>query len=804
MTDQIPLALSDRRPARRALEMALGVPWAITPEGLETILLVAARMNESPELVAQQLGRPLDNTRAVNVRDGVATIDVHGMTFRYANLLTDVSGATSYQILAAEIERARTDPNVRSILLDFDSPGGEVNGCSELAAFIYRGSARFGGKPVTAYVSGMCASAAYWLASATDEIIAADTAQVGGLGCMATFVDESRADEQAGVRVIEIISSQTPNKNESPATAAGMAMMKRRVDALAAVFLDAVAVYRGVSAKAVADNYGQGDVLVGTAAVKAGLADRLGTFAGVHAKLAPNGTRGLRLAAGTSLRLPIAADGPLGRIAAGTGLHDLNEITAAYARLATIPLSPPEPAAAAPDLSAPEKAAHEEDRTMEPTKAAAPQGAPDPLTAERERMGIITSLAAEHNIPMARVNAWLAEGATAEVVRGEILAGYRGKLALVPTSSAEQLDAAARITGPQIDREAVRPFASLGEQLQAIVRAGSPGGSTDKRLMHIMAAVSGGSTGVGGDGGFLVQKDFSAELFKEAFATGQLSSRCSQTEIGPNADGLEVVYVDESSRATGSRWGGVQIYRTGEGDAATAKKPKIGKWECRLEDLMGVAYLTERLMQDGSAMAQVFQEAFAEEFGFVLDDEILRGTGVGQCLGLLSTGACTVSTAKETGQLSATIVAENIANMWARVLPRAKAGGFWFMNTECNPQLDQLQVGTGTSGQLVFMPAGGLSESPFGRLKGRPVIEIEQASALGTVGDLFFADLSYYKLITKGGLQADESIHVRFLNNERTLRWVTRVNGAPKLKSAITPYKGSNTLSPFVTLATRA
>jgi HK97 family phage major capsid protein len=103
------------------------------------------------------------------------------------------------------------------------------------------------------------------------------------------------------------------------------------------------------------------------------------------------------------------------------------------------------------------------------------------------------------------------------------------------------------------------------------------------------------------------------------------------------------------------------------------------------------------------------------------------------------------------------------------------------------------------------MPAGGLSDSPFGRLKGRPVIEIEQAAALGDTGDILFADLNYYKLITKGGIQEAESIHVQFLYNERVLRWVTRVNGFPKLKSAITPYKGASgaTLSPFVKLDAR-
>jgi len=375
---------------------------------------------------------------------------------------------------------------------------------------------------------------------------------------------------------------------------------------------------------------------------------------------------------------------------------------------------------------------------------------------------------------------------------------------------------------PQItdvhNREGDRPWASLGEQLQAVVQAGLPtgmtfaglrGGEVDPRLY---GAASGASATVGSDGGFLIRKDFAVDLLTSAFKSGDLTSRCSQTEISENSDGLEVPYLDETSRANGSRWGGIQVYRVAEADTVTASKPQLGKWECRLEDMMGLAYLTERLAQDAGAMAQVFSEGFNAEFAFKADDEVYRGNGAGQCLGLLNhiwsssagTGSV-VSVAKESGQTADTIVAENVINMWAKVLPRAKANGVWFVNTECMPELQKMQIGTGASGTLVYMPPGGLTGASFGTIYGRPVIEIEQASALGDVGDIMFADLSFYKLIRKGGIKQDESIHVRFLYNERAIRWVSRFNGAPKLKAAITPYKGASgsKLSPFVTLAAR-
>ncbi len=361
------------------------------------------------------------------------------------------------------------------------------------------------------------------------------------------------------------------------------------------------------------------------------------------------------------------------------------------------------------------------------------------------------------------------------------------------------------ITGMH-DRGSDEAFTSLGDNLFAIVRAMTPrgvfngSGEVDPRLY---GAVSGASANVGPDGGFMIKKDYAIELISKGEKAGALSSRCSTQEISGDSDSLEVVTLDEYSRATGSRWGGVRVYRKAEADTVNASQPKLGTWERRLEDMMGLAYLTDRLMQDASAIGTVFDEGFTEEFAFKLDDEILRGTGAGQCLGLIGHPA-TIAVAKETGQAAKTIVAENIMNIWARCPYRHRARGAWFYNVEAEPQLQQMQIGTGTSAQLVYLPPGGLrGAADFGTIYGRPCIPIEQADALGTLGDIGFYDLGEYKLITKGGIAADNSIHVRFIYNERALRWVLRVNGAPKWKTVLTPYKGANTLSPYLMIAAR-
>lgn len=351
------------------------------------------------------------------------------------------------------------------------------------------------------------------------------------------------------------------------------------------------------------------------------------------------------------------------------------------------------------------------------------------------------------------------------------------------------------------DRAADRPWASLGEFLQAVARFQSPGGVADPRLFR--AEVSGASSGVPSDGGFLVGSDFSRMLLDRGQEAAVLAPLCATVEIGANSDGLEAPYIDETSRATGSRWGGVQVYRRAEADTVTASRPKFAMFDLRLEDLMAIAYATERLLNDATALESVFTDAFTSEFAWRLDNEILRGSGAGECLGVLTSGAL-VTVSKETGQPAASIVAENIFKMRARLVARSRPRSRWLINQDIEPELATMALSIGTGGVPVYLPAGGLSSDGYDRLYGRPVIPIEQASALGTVGDLSLVDLSEYVLIRKGGIQDAQSIHVRFLYNERTFRWVYRINGAPKWRTALTPANGTDTKSPFVTLATRA
>jgi signal peptide peptidase SppA len=264
-------------------------PWCISEEHLQLVIAIASRDEFFAEVREQALaardGRPLQNTRAVTVRDGVAVIPVAGPLFRHANLMTDISGATSYSTLRKDLQVALDDPSVRAIMLDIDSPGGELNGVSELASAVY--DAR-GKKPIKAYVGGMGASAAYWIASAADEVIAADTAMLGSIGVVYA---QMREDPETKARTVEIVSSQSPHKRMDITDDADRARLQARIDALADVFIDAVARNRGVDRTTVIEKFGRGDLLVGENAVAAGLADRVGNFEAVLEELAAGGTQ---------------------------------------------------------------------------------------------------------------------------------------------------------------------------------------------------------------------------------------------------------------------------------------------------------------------------------------------------------------------------------------------------------------------------------------------------------------------------------------------------------------------------------
>lgn len=352
------------------------------------------------------------------------------------------------------------------------------------------------------------------------------------------------------------------------------------------------------------------------------------------------------------------------------------------------------------------------------------------------------------------------------------------------------------VTGFMPDAE--KHFPTFGEFLRSVIQHYLKDG-TDSRLVR--APIGAGESDASA-GGFLVQSDFASAIWTRAYDMGEILSRVFKLPISANANGIKLPAVDESSRATGSRWGGVQSYWQAEGDAPNATKPKFRLLELDLKKLMSLMYVSDELLQDTMALETIASQAFSEEIMFMTEDAIWEGDGVGKPMGILNAPSL-VTVAKDNGQASATISLNNIVNMWSRCWARSRKNSGWFINQDVEPQLYQLSQAVGTGGLPMFLPAGGLNAAPNATLFGRPIIPVEYASTLGTPGDIVLGDFSQYVLADKRGMQAATSMHVRFLTDEMTFRFTYRVDGEPLWHTPLTPFKGSNTKSPFVALGQR-
>jgi len=339
-------------------------------------------------------------------------------------------------------------------------------------------------------------------------------------------------------------------------------------------------------------------------------------------------------------------------------------------------------------------------------------------------------------------------------------------------------------------------FKLFGEQLLAVHKF-----ATTHVLDPRLKAASGLNEGVGAEGGFLVEEEFTTGLLMDAYETGILAKDCWKVPM--TKSNLTMNLIDETSRADGSRRGGILTYWAAEAGTATATKPKFRQMKLSLNKLMGFYYATDEELEDALPLGNTMKKFFAEDIGFKIDDGIINGTGAGQLLGILN-GAGLITQIAETGQDAATVNAQNIIKMWNRMSAKNRRKAKWYINQDVEPQLMQMFVEAGLGGVNVFMPPGGLVSSPNGILLGRPVEPIEQCSVLGTVGDIILADLSEYALGQKsGGIKAAASIHVQFLTGQQVFRFTLRLDGQPVKNSAMTPFKGSTTRSPYVALATR-
>lgn len=274
------------------IRAVFGRPWAILPETYHAMLEVLQLRAAGDRLTREQIEERLAAaamTAGPRVTGGqassIAVIPVFGVLSRRQNLMSETSGGTSTEHLAAAFRDAIASPDVQSVALLMDSPGGEVDGIPELAAQI---RAARGQKPIVAIADTLSASAAYWLASQADEIVATPSSRVGSIGVLSAYTDEAGAEEQMGLRT-EIISA---GKYKAEATGYGplsdeaRAFRQDQVDKVYGMFVSEVAKGRGVPAADVRSGYGEGRALLAKDALAAGLVDRVDTVENTLSRMA--------------------------------------------------------------------------------------------------------------------------------------------------------------------------------------------------------------------------------------------------------------------------------------------------------------------------------------------------------------------------------------------------------------------------------------------------------------------------------------------------------------------------------------
>lgn len=361
--------------------------------------------------------------------------------------------------------------------------------------------------------------------------------------------------------------------------------------------------------------------------------------------------------------------------------------------------------------------------------------------------------------------------------------------------------------GPRVEvktdpaKEARFHFKNFAEQAIAIRDAAY--GKVDQRLLFY-AAGTGLEQATPSKGGFLMAPAFATSVWDGFSARPNALLPMTDQYVLEQNESMTIPCDASTSRADGSR--PTRGYWIAEAAQITASSPTFRSITVEPQELAVLVYVTNKLLNNAGILEQYLRRKMTEEIGFKVDDAIINGTGAGQPLGILASGAL-ISVAKETSQVADSIVTENLNKMRARMHPNFWSGAVWLANQDTLPELLNLfhsvknVAGSENVGGFrtpVFDPANNT-------LYGKPVYFIEPAATVGDVGDLMLVNMKALVSATTGrGVETAVSIHLRFDYAESVFRCMWAVDCRPIIQAAMTPFKGTNTLSPFVTIAARA
>lgn len=278
-------------------------PWAIREEKLraiaELVALRASGLTLTTEEIQARIGERRDSDRSSSAGGGVvALIPVMGVLSHRMDMFSEYSGGTSTERLARVVREASMDESVEAIVLDIDSEGGIVEGIPELWQEIYQVRDK---KKIIAVANAMAASAAYWIASAADEIVVTPSGSVGSIGVLHIHMEESKAIEEAGIGVTITRAGKYKSDGNpfEPLSDSAKEHIEKRVSEAYNMFVRDVAKGRGVKAADVRNGYGQGHVVSAQEAKELGMVDRIESLDSTVSRLV--GKRGRKSAVSFAL-----------------------------------------------------------------------------------------------------------------------------------------------------------------------------------------------------------------------------------------------------------------------------------------------------------------------------------------------------------------------------------------------------------------------------------------------------------------------------------------------------------------------
>jgi HK97 family phage major capsid protein len=390
-----------------------------------------------------------------------------------------------------------------------------------------------------------------------------------------------------------------------------------------------------------------------------------------------------------------------------------------------------------------------------------------------------------------------AAGLTEDIQREERLAALEVDVGANPAAATIPVGDQPAAADPK------RGFKGFGEFAGAVMHAGRrDGGRLDPRLAA--APTTFGNESSGPDGGYLIPPEFARDIFTLAFAVPSIMGLVDDITVQGNG----MVFPKDETTPWGTD--GVVAYWQAEGTAGTPVKPKFGTSQMRLHKLMCLVPLTDELMADTTALESYLPGKIASRMRYKTDESLLYGAGNGTPLGMLYQGGNqypSITVPKDSSQATATVSLANLLNMYSRLVAEDVDFGdpFWMMHRTIIPQLAALNT---SGGFPVFMYAGGGVSSLGGQLPasvlGTRVMWSQHAKSLGAQGDINLIAPKAYRTITKaGGMETATSMHLYFDADALAYRVTFRIDGQPKITTAIAPANGSTTLSPFLVLAAR-